>query len=341
VASAAPVAIPATTVHNQLAGLQGGFDNTELYHLTASEYSTLQANIGVAAYNQSNTIFGVANAAFNTANAANVWTNTVFGYANTSIAAANGWANTVVAGANAWTNAVFGYANTSIAASNGWANTVVAGANAWVNTSVTGANAWTNTVFGYSNTYTNTVGAASNGWANTVAAGANAWSNTKISSSGYTANTIFFANSAGYFSNSTNLQFFSSNNVLLLSGTINANVVTASNGSIASSVGYLGVPQNSQSTNYTLTISDQGKNIYVTANSTITIPANSSVSFPIGATISILTNANVTANVAITTDTLYLGGIGTTGTRTISSYGMATIIKVTATSWYISGAGVA
>ena len=255
--------------------------------------------------------------------ASNAWTNAVFGYANTSIAAANGWANTVSTGANAWTNTVFGYSNTYTntvgAASNGWANTVVAGANAWTNTVVAGANAW----------------------ANTVAAGANAWSNTKISSSGYTANTIFFANSAGYFSNSTNLQFFSSNNVLLLSGTINANVVTASNGSIASSVGYLGVPQNSQSSNYTLTISDQGKNIYVTANSTITIPANSSVSFPIGATISILTNANVTANVAITTDTLYLGGIGTTGTRTVSSYGMATIIKVTATSWYISGAGVA
>ena len=136
VASAAPVAIPATTVHNQLAGLQGGFDNTELYHLTASEYSTLQANIGVAAYNQSNTIFGVANAAFNTANAANAWTNTVFGYANTSIAASNGWANTVSTGANAWTNAVFGYANTSIAAANGWANTVAAGANAWSNTKV-------------------------------------------------------------------------------------------------------------------------------------------------------------------------------------------------------------
>ena len=233
------------------------------------------------------------------------------------------YVNTAVAGANAWTNTVFGYSNTYTntvgAASNGWANTVVAGANAWTNTVVAGANAW----------------------ANTVAAGANAWSNTKISSSGYTANTIFFANSAGYFSNSTNLQFFSSNNVLLLSGTINANVVTASNGSIASSVGYLGVPQDTQSTNYTLTISDQGKHIYVTANSTITIPANSSVSFPIGATISILTNANVTANVAITTDTLYLGGIGTTGTRTVSSYGMATIIKVTATSWYISGAGVA
>ena len=176
VASAAPVAIPATTVHNQLAGLQGGFDNTELYHLTASEYSTLQANIGVAAYNQSNTIFGVANAAFNTANAANAWTNTVFGYANTSIAAANGWANTVSTGANAWTNTVFGYANTSIAAANGW-----------VNTSVAGANSWTNAVFGYANTSI----AAANGWANTVAAGANAWSNTKVSSVTGTAGQIY------------------------------------------------------------------------------------------------------------------------------------------------------
>ena len=34
-------------------------------------------------------------------------------------------------------------------------------------------------------------------------------------------------------------------------------------------------------------------------------------------------------------------GIGTTGTRTVSPYGMASLLKVTANTWYISGAGVA
>ena len=226
VASAAPVAIPATTVHNQLAGLQGGFDNTELYHLTASEYSTLQANIGVAAYNQSNTIFGVANAAFNTANAANAWTNTVFGYANTSIAAANGWVNTSVAGANSWTNAVFEYANTSIAAANGWANTVAAGANAWSNTKVSSVTGTAGQIYSSGGTsptlnlITTAVTAATYGgasqipvitvdaygrltysanvavqgmdyaYANTIGAASNGWANTVVAGANGYANTV-------------------------------------------------------------------------------------------------------------------------------------------------------
>jgi hypothetical protein len=101
------------------------------------------------------------------------------------------------------------------------------------------------------------------------------------------------------------------------------------------------MPQNSQSSNYTLVIGDQGKHIYLTANGTITIPSNANVPFPIGAAVTIITNAGITANVAISTDNLILGGIGTTGTRTVSPYGMASLLKVTANTWYISGAGVA
>ena len=58
-------------------------------------------------------------------------------------------------------------------------------------------------------------------------------------------------------------------------------------------------------------------------------------------TISIITNSSVTATIAINTDTLHLGGVGTTGSRTVSPYGMATLIKANNTIWYISGAGVA
>ena len=123
-------------------------------------------------------------------------------------------------------------------------------------------------------------------------------------------------------------------------GTVYGNAAPGATGMTSNAVGYLGRPQNSQSTGYTLALIDQGKHVYVTANSNVTIPANASVSFPIGSTIHIVNAGNVVSNVLITTDTLYLAGNGSTGTRTISSYGMATLVKVTNTSWYISGFGL-
>jgi len=44
--------------------------------------------------------------------------------------------------------------------------------------------------------------------------------------------------------------------------------------------------------------------------------------------------------VAITSDTMYLAGTGTTGSRTLAEYGMATAIKMTSTTWLISGSGL-
>ncbi len=131
-----------------------------------------------------------------------------------------------------------------------------------------------------------------------------------------------------------------------LQGSTGATGLTGSTGSTGptgptGATGPTILPQNSQASIYTLQLSDTGNHIYVTSNTTITIPANSVTSFATGAVISIITNETSTANVEINTDTLRLGGVGTTGTRTISPYGMATIIKANNTVWYISGAGVA
>ena len=122
--------------------------------------------------------------------------------------------------------------------------------------------------------------------------------------------------------------------------TFNGSLQSATSLATASSVGYLGVPQNSQSTSYTLTYADQGKFVYATAGSmTITIPDNTATSFPIGTVVNIVT-AGSAATITTATDTLILGGVGTQGSRTLSAYGMATVMKVAATTWYISGAGV-
>jgi len=119
-----------------------------------------------------------------------------------------------------------------------------------------------------------------------------------------------------------------------------AGVATAT--STAESLGYLGIPQSATATTATLVIGDAGKHIYVTTNGqTITIPANASVAYPIGTTINFIAGPSATTvTIAITSDTMYLGGTGTTGSRTLAAHGMATAVKVAATTWYISGFGL-
>lgn len=97
--------------------------------------------------------------------------------------------------------------------------------------------------------------------------------------------------------------------------------------------------QNIQSGNYTLVLLDAAKHIYKAsgASNTITIPANSSVAFKIGTAIPIINQSGGDVSIAITTDTLTLEGDGGTGTRTLADDGIATILKVTATAWMISG----
>ena len=110
-------------------------------------------------------------------------------------------------------------------------------------------------------------------------------------------------------------------------------------GSIQTTASGAGVnyPQNVQSANYTLVLTDSGKQIFHPVADTVvrtyTIPANSSVAFPIG-TVVLFTveNGGVAVNVNITTDTLVFGD-GTTGTVAVPPNNTLMAIKVTATKW--------
>lgn len=106
-------------------------------------------------------------------------------------------------------------------------------------------------------------------------------------------------------------------------------------------VGYRDAPQNSKTTSYGLIASDAGKSIVMNGSSlTLTIPANATVPFAVG-TVILIINLNASAlSIAITSDTLTLVNSTTTGTRTLAQNGVATCIKVGATSWFISGAGL-
>lgn len=131
-------------------------------------------------------------------------------------------------------------------------------------------------------------------------------------------------------------------NVTISSGTINANVTAATVDSV-NVVGYMGIPQNSQNGNYNIVIGDAGKHIYHPAGqaaATYTIPANSNVAFTTGTAITIVNGSANNVSISVTTDTMTLANSATTGTRTLTANGVATCVKVTSTSWIISGAGL-
>ena len=124
-----------------------------------------------------------------------------------------------------------------------------------------------------------------------------------------------------------------------ISGASNTLTVDGTN-----TVGFLNIPQNSQSAAYTLVLADAGKHIFhpsTDANArTFTIPANSSVAYPIGTAITFINMTAAVVTIAITTDTMYLSSAGTTGSRSLAQYGSATAIKMTSTTWLISGSGL-
>jgi len=105
--------------------------------------------------------------------------------------------------------------------------------------------------------------------------------------------------------------------------------------------GFLDVPQTLNVANYQLVLANRGKSIVMNGTAlTLTVPANASVAFPIGTAIVII-NINVSPlSIAITTDTMTLVNSTTTGTRTLAQNGMASLVKVGATSWIISGLGL-
>lgn len=137
-------------------------------------------------------------------------------------------------------------------------------------------------------------------------------------------------------------------NVSQLTGTLADARLAASNvtqfQTTTGNVGYLGIPQNTQTAGpYTCVLTDASKHIYTNGSvtGTITVPANGSVAYPIGTVLVIVNGAGGTSLlIAVTTDTMYLAGVGTTGTRTLGPLGQATLLKISATTWLVSGAGL-
>lgn len=122
---------------------------------------------------------------------------------------------------------------------------------------------------------------------------------------------------------------------------LTGSVDTFGTGLDADATGFRGIPQNSQSGNYTCVAADSGKEIFhpsgAGAGDTFTIPANASVAYEIGTAITFTNMDSNALTIAITTDTMYREGTGATGSRTLAQYCSATAKKITSTAWLIYG----
>ena len=152
----------------------------------------------------------------------------------------------------------------------------------------------------------------------------------------------FFPDDANYIS--SNLRFFvragDTTPVERLRIVATGGIISAD---LADAVGYKGLPQNQQTSAYTLVLADMGKHIYATAaNFNITIPANATTAFPIGTAITIVVEDQFHTLVPASGVTLVLAGTGgaTTGTRTLAIGAVVTVLKVGTNRWFVSGAGV-
>lgn len=131
---------------------------------------------------------------------------------------------------------------------------------------------------------------------------------------------------------------------LVPAGTITANGIvnlTATFAPGTNNIGYLNIPQNSKSADYTTVLADAGKDIYhpVGDNNarTFTIDSNANVAYPLETVILFTNMAAADVTVAITDDTLVFVDTGTVSTITIPQYNYVAARKVTTTSWLVSG----
>ena len=121
-----------------------------------------------------------------------------------------------------------------------------------------------------------------------------------------------------------------------VTGNVNGNV----NGF---AIGYLNIPQVSFGANTTTAASDAGKHYYSTsaANLSLTIANNSSVSWAVGTTITIINQGTGTITIGQGSGvSMYFAGNSTAANRSLSTFGMATIINVASNTWFINGSGV-
>jgi hypothetical protein len=127
-------------------------------------------------------------------------------------------------------------------------------------------------------------------------------------------------------------------NNITAGGSVTATTSVTAGTTVSDTIGNVrDVPANSQTSNYTLQASDNGKYISITTGGIIVPPSI----FSIGQIVSVYNNSGSSQNIAAGGGvTLRLVGTSTTGTRTLSNYGLATILCVASNTFVVTGGGV-
>ena len=109
-------------------------------------------------------------------------------------------------------------------------------------------------------------------------------------------------------------------------------------GGAAHNVGYRNIPLAGKAAPYTIALSDVGMGISTSAG--LTVPTNATAAFAIGDAVSIYNASAAGITVAAAGGvTLRMAGTATTGSRTLGQRGFATLIKVGADEWVLTGMG--
>jgi len=198
-----------------------------------------------------------------------------------------------------------------------------------------------------------------------TAPAAGSFTTVTVSGSTAPANGIFLssANTLGFSSNSSTRATISSSGAWSISAPSGGFVALTVNGVAGThstritdtqntvyDAGYLGIPQNSQTSTYTPTLQDRGKHVSITTGG-VTIIANpftygttSATNWTAGDTFLVVNNSS--SNQTITAGanvTFRLGGTATTGNRTVAQYGIASclcLVGGATPTFIISGVGV-
>ena len=124
---------------------------------------------------------------------------------------------------------------------------------------------------------------------------------------------------------------------LSVAGNVTGNAAPGSTRTFA--VGYMTIPVNNTTSNYTLALADQGEMIYNSGNSiTVTVPSNANVAFPIGSVIALAQYSSGSMTIVAQTGvTIALVGTSQIGNRTLAATGMASLTQVATNIWLATG----
>jgi hypothetical protein len=139
-----------------------------------------------------------------------------------------------------------------------------------------------------------------------------------------------------------------SNNTITFTGNYTFGLTLSANTSLTlpttGTLGYLNIPQNSQSAAYTTVAADAGKCIFHPSSDanarTFTIDSNANVPYALGTVIQFINMTSQAVTIAITSDTLTWAQGGSSGSRTLAQWGVANCTKVGTTQWLLTGTNV-